>query len=293
MHKFLRAIGFSDLKKKDLDGILGEIIAHPEVTRVTTNSEGEEFAELSRQFLPHMGITVRGTYEADDFRMEYYYPYLAGTEVSTEEQVDIEKHAEKESYAGVCDEIRLGVTLIFYMQNVADYLFEVNRSKANRTYKGVVLSALSTEGKILLPMEKRERREQGKDYSGRERTRLIAEAREGNEEAIENLTVEDMDMYSILSKRVQYEDILSIVNSCFMPYGIESDQYAIIGEILSFAIHQNSRTKEAVYCIKVLCNDIIFDVGISEKDLMGEPKIGRRFKGSIWMQGSVCLELVG
>ena len=46
-------------------------------------------------------------------RMSYYYPYFCGNKISTTEQIDIEKHAEKESYAGICDEVRLGVTLIF------------------------------------------------------------------------------------------------------------------------------------------------------------------------------------
>ena len=29
--------------------------------------------------------------------------------------------AEKEAYAGVCDEIKLGVTIIFYLQNIIPY----------------------------------------------------------------------------------------------------------------------------------------------------------------------------
>ena len=45
--------------------------------------------------------------------------------------------------------------------------------------------------------------------------------------AIENLTLEDIDTYSMLSRRIANEDILSIVDSYFMPYGIESDQYSI------------------------------------------------------------------
>jgi hypothetical protein len=32
-------------------------------------------------------------------------------------------------------------------------------------------------------------------------------------------------------------------------------------------------------------NDLVYDVCINEKDLLGEPEIGRRFKGTIWMQG--------
>ena len=52
---------------------------------------------------------------------------------------------KKESYAGICDEVRIGVTLIFYLQNVVDYL-AVSKSKGYMNLAdGVILAALSTE----------------------------------------------------------------------------------------------------------------------------------------------------
>jgi hypothetical protein len=74
-----------------------------------------------------------------------------------------------------------------------------------------------------------------------------------------------------------------------MPYGVESDQYAILGEIVELSQHQNKLSKELIYQMKVECNDIQFDICINEKDLMGQPEIGRRFKGNVWMQGNICL----
>jgi hypothetical protein len=38
------------------------------------------------------------------------------------------------------------------------------------------------------------------------------------------------------------------------------------------------------------CNDLNFDICINEKDLMGSPEIGRRFKGTIWLQGKIAFE---
>ena len=288
MHKFLKSIGFSDFKKKDLEIILNEIIARPQMVKVTKDSEGNEFAELSKEFATNVGITVRGNYlENDKFDMEYYYPYFYGTSLTTQEEITVEKHSEKESYAGVCEDSNIGVTLIFYLQNIADYLSEKNRRPSGQKMYGAYLSGLSVDGSILLPIEKFKEKANKCRYS--ERSQLVAQAREGNEEAIENLTLEDMDMYSILSRRVMNEDIFSIVSSTFMPYGIESDQYSILGEILDYTIVENSITKEHIYCMKIECNDLIFDVCINSKDLIGEPAVGRRFKGNIWMQGSVQL----
>ncbi|MCM1284414.1 MAG: DUF3881 family protein [Muribaculaceae bacterium] len=290
MHKFLRSIGFSDIRKKDMEIVLRGIIECPEVMKVTRDSEGNEFAELSKSFAPNVGITVRGNYREDDsFEVDYYYPYVSGTSVSTQEQIEVEKHAEKESYAGVCDELHLGVTLIFYLQNVADYLAERNTHSSWGNY-GAMLAGLSVDGRILLPIQENARREKANVSGGSSRSQLMAEARDGNEEAIESLTIEDMDTYALISQRIVNEDILSIVKSTFMPYGIESDQYSVLGEILEFSYMENSMTHEKMYGLKVLCNDIIFDVCINEKDLLGEPAVGRRFKGSVWLQGSLCME---
>ena len=35
------------------------------------------------------------------------------------------------------------------------------------------------------------------------------------------------------------------------------------------------------------CNDLIFEMCINQEDLYGEPAVGRRFKGMIWMQGYI------
>ena len=287
MHKFLRAIGFSDITKKNLDILIEEIKERPELMKVTTDSEGNELGEFSREFAPNMGIIVRGSYlEDDNFEVEYYTPYFLGSQVTTQEPIDIEKHSEKESYAGVCDDPRIGVTFIFYLQNVADYLSE-RKAHSSDVNGGALLAGLSVDGKILLP-EVKKAVKAGRPNQ-KDRSQLISEARDGDEDAIESLTLEDMDTYSMLSKRVMNEDILTIVSSCFMPYGIESDQYSVLAEIVDLLEIENSLTSDTIYCMKLKCNDMVFDVCINKKDLMGEPEIGRRFKGNIWMQGTVCL----
>ena len=206
MHKFLRAVGFSKIRKKDLEIITEEIIAHPEIMKMTKDSEGNEFAEFSKSYAPNVGIMVRGTYdEKDEFQMEYYVPYALGTSISTQEQIDIEKHSEKESFAGVCDEMRIGVTLIFYLQNVADFLSEYRKNIHVKNLHGAMLSALSVEGKILLPIEQKKATKTQTNMKREKRSKLLAEAREGNEEAIESLTIEDMDTYSALAKRIMKE----------------------------------------------------------------------------------------
>ncbi len=204
--------------------------------------------------------------------------------------VTVERHAEKESYAGVCDDLSLGVSIIFYVQNVADLL---NKQRLNQLSSCTVtlrFSGLSTGGKILLPVVKGMTEEENMD-AVLQRTKLIQAARDGDEEAIENLTLEDMDTYSMISRRIADEDVFSIVSTYFMPYGVECDHYSILGEILDYELVENSLTREQIYVLTVESHDLIFEVCINQKDLLGEPQVGRRFKGVIWLQGEMIFHL--
>lgn len=291
MHSYLRAIGFStNMKKASEEKLIREVIETPTSVEVSEDSNGNEFVELKKEISHSIGIKVCGEYaENDSFQIDYYYPYFEGSEITTQEDIDIEKHSEKESYAGVCDEMKLGVTLIFYLQNVAEYLSEHIRNPKMRPV-AAILSALSLDGRIIMPVSKNDSQLQNIKKNNQNRSHLIAAAREGDEDAIENLTLEDIDTYSMLSKRVANEDILSIVDSYFMPYGIESDQYSVLGEILDYQIITNEITREEICIINISCNDLEYDICINRKDLLGEPAIGRRFKGVIWMQGQVVFQ---
>lgn len=253
MHRFLRAIGFSDLKKKEqLDELIKKIIEMPDIEKLAIDSDGSEFSEITHMFNERVGITVCGQFQDRDlFSMDYYYPVFTGREISTDEQVDIERHVGNESYAGICDEMRLGVTLIFYLQNVADFLNQ--RSVYGASLKNITttLSALSVNGKIILPIGKNEEQIRNTEKNRLNHNYLMAAARDGDEEAIESLTLEDIDLYSMISKRVEKEDVFSIVESYFMPYGIESDQYSIMGQIMDIEKIENNLTQENLILMKV------------------------------------------
>ncbi|MFP3155619.1 DUF3881 family protein [Lachnospiraceae bacterium ZAX-1] len=289
MHSFLRAIGFSKIKKNlDMDTIINEIIENPDNKMIAEDNQNNVFVELTKDYGECIGIAVRGEYREEDiFHADYYYPYFIGAGISTEEKIDIEKHAEKESYAGVCDEIKIGVTLIFYLQNIIDYLNWKRTSNNKKQNVNTTLSALSISGTIVLPIQKDETRLKDNEKLTSNRNHLIAAARDGDEDAIESLTLEDIDTYSMLSRRIIKEDVLSIVDTYFMPYGIESDQYSILGEIIDYSTIENRATNEKIYILTIDSNDLVFDVCINKEDLLGEPVVGRRFKGNIWMQGNV------
>ena len=151
----------------------------------------------------------------------------------------------------------------------------------------LTLSGLAGEGKILFPVLKDKEAVKVEQESSKNRSSLIAAARNGDEEAMENLTMEEMDTYSMISNRIVHEDILSIVDSYFMPYGIQCDQYSILGEIIEYHTVQNDITDEELVQMTVECNNIRFDICINRADLLGDLAVGRRFKGTIWLQGQL------
>ena len=188
----------------------------------------------------------------------------------------------------MCDDYRLGVSLIFYLQNVADYLERRIRNEKMNHHMPITLAALSLEGRTLLPIEKDEVQVKNLRAKNINRSNLIAEAKKGNQEAIDSLTIEDIDTYAMVSRRAKKEDIYSIVDTCFIPFGSESDNYSIIATITDSKLITNSYTGEEIYDLDVVCNDISFRLCINKEDLLGEPLPGRRFKGNIWMQGRLA-----
>lgn len=289
MHKYLRAIGFSELKKNDeLNALFNETIKNYDSKKAVIDEKGAGFAEFTREFAPGCGVCVCGEYnENGDFNIENYFPYLSGSRISTAEEVIIERRADNEAYIGACDDLRLDVSLIFHLINSADYLISKKTGLSEMTTSSVLLSALSLEGKILLPVLKTENAAKERAKKLQKRSALLMAARNGNEEAMESLTVEDMDVYNEISKRVDNEDLYTIIDNCFMPYGFGSDMYSIIGDISDYCIAPNDSTNEILVQMNVTCNDIAIDVCINQKDLQGEPEVGRRFKGVIWLQGTV------
>lgn len=291
MHKYLRAIGFSKFNsRKELKELLTNVIVNSTSRAYTINQDEIMLGEFCKDFAENMGIAVCGEFDEendDKFVYDYYYPYLRGTGITTTEDVSVERHAAKDSYAGVCDDIKVGVSLIFYLQNMIPYVKAQALGQLPIRGTTLTLSALSLKGTIMMPIQKDEHQKKKIQKESKNRNNLIAAARRGDEDAIETLTLEDMDMYTTISQKIQKEDVFSLVDTYCMPYGVECDQYSILGEIVECHIVKNSMTGEEVYQMSVYCNELTFDLCINVEDIYGEPQVGRRFKGIIWLQGFI------
>ena len=288
MHRYLRAIGFSGVSGSDDVRKLLELSVEKNDTENIIEPEGKKsYGELRKEFAPGMGVCSRGEIAEEYFEFEYYFPYFEGRGITTDADIFVERQAEKECYIGACDDNRIGITIIFYIQNMIEYLKKMQESTTGRLKSSLTLSALSTEGKILFSVSKDKESVELDREESRNRSRLIDMAKNGDEQAMESLTLEDMDTYTMISRRIVHEDVFSIVDTYFMPYGMECDKYSVMGEILELETRTNRESGEEVYVMKLLCNELEFDVCINKKDLFGEPEVGRRFKGTVWLQGHI------
>ena len=293
MHKYLRAIGFSKYNtKKDIDEFFLKNLNEENLISTYTSSDGRRIGQY-RIFVCHdASIHILG--EDDNKKIaniDFYYPMLKGHDYSMIQECTIERHSDKDSFAGVIDDYRLGIALIFYLTNTNEYnqilnSYDLQNIKINKIF----LSALSIEGKIILPLKKDKKAndelvDDKKDTVALDLQNDYYGKRDNGE--LMSLVNNDMSMYEVVTERYKKEDLYSIVDTSMIPYGVECDKYMIIAEILSVSKKINNFTNEKLVEMRVSALGIVFNLMINEKDLIGEPKPGRRFKGVIWLQGEI------
>lgn len=285
----MRAIGFSEFTNRNrLKELITDVVMNADTRSYTMNQDDVMLGEFCKNFADNLGIAVCGEFDENDkFIYDYYYPYVNGQGITSYEDVSVERHAARDSYAGICDDIKVGISLIFYLRNMIPYVKAQAMGKLPVRGTTLTLSALSINGSVMMPIMKDEQQKLRIQKDSANRKNLLSAARKGDENAIETLTLEDMDMYTAISRKIQREDVFSLVDTYFMPYGIECDQYSILGEIVNIKLTTNEITGEKIYILTILCNELTFDVSINIIDLFGEPQIGRRFKGVIWLQGHI------
>lgn len=291
MHQFLRAVGFSDIAtKKQIKNLMNDVIVKPNGKDFMETDRNSVLVEYSKDYSSSAGITLRGEFdEEENLTLDYFYPYVKASKVSTTEDVNIERHAAQESFAGVLEDYRVGVTIIFYAVNGIEIMKRYLSNELGTVNTSVSFSGLSLYGTVMLPIIKNDNDRQKSLQANKDRSQRMVAAKQGDEEAIEKLTLEDIDTYSAISKRILKDDIYSLVDSYFMPYGVECDQYSVLGEIEECSEEINSMTQEKIHVLSLNCNGLPITVCINDKDLLGEPQVGRRFKGNIWLQGMIHL----
>ena len=119
MHKFLRSIGFSLYQKdRDIDKLLDQMTEDLSGMKRIQLDEETNLCEIRKEVAPGMGIAVFGQMDREGvFRRNYYYPFLRSEDMTSDVSCSIQRHTERETYAGLLDEYKVGISLIFYIDN--------------------------------------------------------------------------------------------------------------------------------------------------------------------------------
>lgn len=296
MHLYLKAVGLGSINtRREYDKLIRQIIKESIEKSTVMYSDipylpGDKVfpAQIKHYFNKVCGISLNGFYDPKrkSFKLDYVFPFLDGSVESYESEVSIGRKTEREAFNALCDEPGRGIALIFHLSNPIDYLMS-KPIMADFNDKTVRIAAMANEGTVLLPVNKSEHQIDKCRAATAARNNLINLAKKGDTAAIDNLTIEDLDTYTDIYKRMHNEDVFTIVDSSFMPSGFECDSYSVVGNIVESRMLSNNYTGEDVYVMTLECNYIVFDMCINARDLIGEPAEGRRFKGRIWLQGQV------
>ncbi len=288
MDNYIRTIGFKNIKtRNDINILIKSIIKTPDRRKYFQVNSDEVIYCYEKDLGEKIGMTVLEIVDKDgNHILDSFFPYVYGMNCLYNDNLEVEKITGEEKYAGICDENNLGIPLIFQINNPVDYLNMFYHPMKKRI-NCINLSGISLDGTIILPIKGNEQ-ERIKERQGNEwRSQMIEAARAGDPDAIERLTLDDMDTYNMVTSRSRKEDVFTIVSSYFMPYSVECDKYSVLGVITDWKVIQNKITGESMYYISIECNSVEIDFVISRENLLGEPAVGRRFKGNIWLQGEV------
>ncbi len=288
MHSYLKTIGFRKIRtNSEMKEYIHQITEHPdreEVVQIDENS----ITMFTKYVSENMGVAVCGEYEENgDFHTEYYFPFVDSDIPSLVNTGTIRKQGALQAYSVLTEDYRFGVSLIFYLTNFMELAAAGNLRVWSGASATICLSALASEARILMPVQKSEEDREKEKVASSKRTKMIEAAKDGNQAAMDDLTYEEMTLYNQLNQRVKKEDLYSIIDTFFMPSVVECDQYAFMGEIMEVKNWTNQITGEMGYHMLVNCNQMQFSVTVHKDDLLGEPEVGRRVKGQIWMQGTM------
>lgn len=292
MHKYLRSIGFSNMRhKSNAKRIIDEILLYPDSKYTYEYETGQVLHQFEKYFGEDIGLSLVGEWgEGACPEIDYFYPILNVQDYTTLAPVEIEPISDRDGFYGIAEDNRVEISLIFNVQNIVHAKNKIVNSKTTSFKKPIMLYGLSLGGKVLFSVTKNENQIKNSKRRSETRSRMVGLARQGNEQAMESLTLSDIDTYTEVARRIVREDVFSVVDSFFMPYGVESDKYSILGDIISVKEISNPLTGEELYSMILVCNEMKIKICINKQDLLGEPKVGRRFKGNIWLQGNVSFE---
>lgn len=291
MNSSIKAIGFSDVENKESwNELVTDVLTEPSRTFMRKYEDNKVIVEYHKEYGEQTYVLVRvalGEHlgKQPKIYIEECEPYVEAKYLLDVIDLEIEDTEDDLVFYVVCEEAATGIQMVFWLQNVIEYLDCMEEDEVD--YEGVSVVGIATEGTIVLPIEKDE---DDNEYENTEREYLRAmlqRAKEGDQEAIDILESEERELDQQLKERLRKEDFLTVMDGYFLPATNEEATYAVLGVIDELDTRKNHKTKEEMYWMRININGMQIEVMINKNDLVGLPYVGMRFMGTCWMQGTV------
>ncbi|MQN02008.1 MAG: DUF3881 family protein [bacterium LCO1.1] len=292
MNDFYCAVGLSGYSENDLEDIFRQVESQPDTEIDAIDDEGkspEKKIEITRYIKDNLAIRERGfIYKDGTFVRQNVFPIVDTDRKAAIDNVDLIELKNRRGSLVKVESWKLGCILFSYVQNLYEVTDGVNLTEeARMLFNGITLTGLSNSGVVILPKGDDKDKELEKIEGKRQRIRNELSA--GKEEAYEELTLTEMEIYSKIENRVKNKGVYGVVQDTFMPKSVEEDVYFVIGTIEDFRKTSIDFNGQLVYQLDLNCCGFDFVVAINSRDLFGEPKVGRRFKGKVWMQSKILM----
>ncbi len=292
MLSYLRAVGYKPVNNKPdfnpYEDIVEFAIGHADRIRKILLDDGRIFGEIYSSVTKETGILVFGEYDNQDrFIFIGFVPFVKNEIPSIRNFVSVRYDEEDNIYIGTSMDLHYGGMVQYQFSSLLSF-YDKRLVENLRYHATVFLSALSIEGKIILGLHNEN---SGISYIGHnsmlEREELLFRVAKNEEEAFQLINKEKADSIEIFKKRLKKDDLYSIIESSMVLCEEQKITYLILGTIINWRKFHSEITGEQIFKFLVACNNIIMSVCINENDLIGVPAIGRRFKGTVCMQGRV------
>lgn len=277
------AIGMSRYtSQQTMDRLISELLQNNQLKGYQFLKNGRLHVEIMKDMGPFQ-LILRGEMAGKDYiNIFMALPSLKEkrgyTLVECEIQEDIGDlmylaGQERETLEGVC----LSLTEV--------HRFYKEPGLKERDRMDVSCYGLSIEGKIILGIERTTEDEEAIHESETWRRELLGRAMEGDEDAIGQIEDEEALTQKEIEERLQKEDVYSIFDGFMYPAENGENCFSMLGDILHVDKLMNSYTEEWVYYLELNVLGQIMRVCINPRDLLGEPRPGRRFMGQVHFHG--------
>lgn len=311
MNLFLRSIGFKGYSAEDEDALIRRVISAGIKSGRIFRNDKHGRAMIMYGTGVSAGIAVYGRMVKDRFVYDTHFPYLFTNRSVNEKEIVVFRNLMSEGFCAVSEGSR-NTPHMFHVSNPLDLLFEIDHQRAEDdpdyeaegegALRHVVLkdvnvsySGMAVAASVLLAAYDKHKYFRSTDADAKklpytetsdEHTDRLPQGNGGGVSIINTPAREDGRAVSNV-KRAEREDILSIVDTHFYPGGHTGDSFVVLGNITGMREEENIITGQTFYIVTIQADNETFDVAVNTADVIGEPRVGRRFNARMWLHGYV------